>query len=102
VAYIYGERKQQQMFPASIEEYISADDPVRVYDAFVEQLNFEELGIHLDLNRVGPPEYDPRAMLKLLVYGYSYGIRSSRRLERAVHHNLSFIWLVFCPRNSLT
>jgi hypothetical protein len=32
-------------------------------------------------------------MLKLLVYGYSYGIRSSRKLERATHHNLSFIWL---------
>ena len=32
-------------------------------------------------------------MLKLLVYGYSYGIRSSRKLERACHHNLSFIWL---------
>ncbi|MCG2820339.1 MAG: IS1182 family transposase, partial [Candidatus Atribacteria bacterium] len=38
-------------------------------------------------------EYHPYAMLKLLVYGYSYGIRSSRKLERACHHNLSFIWL---------
>ena len=33
-------------------------------------------------------------MLKLLVYGYSYGVRSSRRLERETHYNLSFIWLV--------
>ena len=32
-------------------------------------------------------------MLKLLVYGYSYGIRSSRKLERVCHHNLSFVWL---------
>ena len=32
-------------------------------------------------------------MLKLLIYGYSHGIRSSRKLERAVHHNVSFIWL---------
>jgi len=42
---------------------------------------------------VGNSEYHPHAMLKLLVYGYSYGIRSSRKLERATHHNLSFIWL---------
>ncbi|GJQ24579.1 MAG: hypothetical protein HBSAPP01_23690 [Candidatus Brocadia sapporoensis] len=33
-------------------------------------------------------------MLKLIIYGYSYGNRSSRGLERACHHNLSFIWLV--------
>ena len=33
-------------------------------------------------------------MLKLLVYGYSYGVRSSRKLERAIYHNLSFIWLM--------
>ena len=33
-------------------------------------------------------------MVKLLVYAYSYGIRSSRKLEGACHHNLSFIWLM--------
>jgi transposase len=82
------------MFPPSLEEYVPTEDPVRVYDAFVEQLDFESLGIHLDPDQVGPPEYDPKAMLKLLVYGYAYGIRSSRKLERAVHHNLSFIWLM--------
>jgi len=32
-------------------------------------------------------------MLKVLVYGYSYGIRSRRKLERALHHNVSFMWL---------
>ena len=47
----------------------------------------------LDEQQIGPPEFDPRAMLKLLVYGYAYGIRSSRKLERALHHNVSFIWL---------
>jgi len=39
-------------------------------------------------------EYDPKVMLKLLVYGYSYGVRSSHKLEREVNYNLSFIWLV--------
>ena len=92
--YIVGARDQNQLFPASIEEYIGPEDPVRAYDAFVEQVDFAQLGIELDEHQVGPPEFDPRAMVKLLVYGYSYGIRSSRKLERATHHNVSFIWLM--------
>jgi transposase len=91
--YITGERKQTLILPASIEDYIRPDDPVRAYDAFVDQLDFQALGIFLDSHQVGHPEFDPAAMVKLLVYGYSYGIRSSRKLERATHHNLSFIWL---------
>jgi flagellar biosynthesis chaperone FliJ len=43
---------------------------------------------------VGNSEYDPKAMLKLFVYGYSYGIKSSRKLEREIYHNFSFIWLM--------
>jgi transposase len=82
-----------QLLPQRIEEYIASDDPVRAYDAFVEALDLRELGITLDPHQVGNSEYHPRSMLKLLVYGYSYGIRSSRKLERACHHNLSFIWL---------
>ena len=67
-------------------------DPVRVYDAFVDNLDINEPGIILGPeSQVGAPTYDPLAMLKLLVYGYSYGIRSSRRLERACYHNVSFI-----------
>ncbi len=91
--YITGERKQALLLPSSIEDYISPDDPVRAYDAFVDQLDFVQLGIQIDPYQVGHPEFDPRAMLKLLVYGYSYGLRSSRKLERATYHNLSFIWL---------
>jgi transposase len=82
-----------QLLPQRIEEYIAPDDPVRAYDAFVEALDLRALGITLDPHQVGNSEYHPLSMLKLLVYGYSYGIRSSRKLERATHHNLSFIWL---------
>jgi len=93
MAYRYGNRNQINLFPESMEDYIAPDDPVRAYDAFVGALDFRDLGITLDPNKVGNSEYHPHAMLKLLVYGYSYGIRSSRKLERATHHNLSFIWL---------
>ena len=94
MAYRTGERCQINMFPQSIEEYVAEDDPVRAYDAFVETLNLKELGIIWDDERVGNPEYNPKSMIKLLVYGYSYGIRSSRKLERAVYHNISFIWYI--------
>ena len=93
MAYRYGNRYQMQLLPQRIEEYVPSDDPVRAYDAFIEALDFRDLGITLDPNKVGNSEYHPHAMLKLLVYGYSYGTRSSRKLERACHHNLSFIWL---------
>lgn len=83
-----------ELFPPSIEGYISSEDPVRVYDAFVEYLDFQGLGIEIDPHKIGNPAYDPKTMLKLLVWGYSYGIRSSRKLERAVHHNVSFMWLM--------
>lgn len=94
MAYRYGNRKQIALLPQSIEDYVGQDDSVRAYDAFVEALDFNELGIVLDAHKVGNSEYNPKAMLKLLVYGYSYGFRSSRKLERAVYHNISFIFLL--------
>jgi len=93
MAYRYGNREQTELFPPSIEDYVGKDHPVRAYDAFVEALNFAELGILLDEHKVGNAEYYPKAMLKLIVYGYSYGLRGSRKLERAVYDNFSFIWL---------
>jgi transposase len=41
-------------------------------------------------------------MLKVMLYGYSYGIRSSRKLERALHHNITFMWLSGGNKNSYT
>jgi len=94
MAYRYGNRYQMALLPESIEDYVPKDDPVRAYDAFVEALDFNELGIEINTQKVGNSEYDPKVMLKLLVYGYSYGTKSSRKLERAIYHNLSFIWLM--------
>lgn len=94
MAYRYGNREQVSMFPASIDEYVPMDSPVRAYDEFVEVLNFPQLGIDLNCRKVGNSEYDPKAMLKLLLYGYSYGVKSSRKLEREVNNNLTFIWLM--------
>jgi len=45
MAYRCGNRYQMDLMPQSIEEYVSADNPVRAYDAFVEALDFQHLGI---------------------------------------------------------
>ncbi len=93
MAYRYGDRKQRMLFPQSVDEYIPEDAPVRAYDVIVDSMDFDALGIQIDRNKVGCPQYDPGAMLKLLIYGYSYGVRSSRKLERETYYNFSFIWL---------
>lgn len=93
MAYRQMERNQMMLFPPSIEEYISEDDPVRAYNAMIDAMGIDALGINWEPDKVGCPQYDPMVMLKILVYGCSYGVRSSRKLERALHHNLSFIWL---------
>ena len=95
MAYRHGtDRRQLMVLPPTLDQYVSQEHPVRAYDAFVDALNVRELGIELDERKVGNSEYDPRSMLKLLLYGYSYGVKSSRKLERELHNNLSFIWLM--------
>jgi transposase len=83
---------QNRCLPLIIDDYVGPDDPVRVYDAFVDTLDLPSLGILIE-SKPGPDEYHPAVLLKLFIYGYSYGIRSSRKLERACCHNLSFQWL---------
>lgn len=94
MAYRYGDRNQLALFPPCVDDFVPKDAAVRAYDAMVDALDFKELGIELDPDNVGNPQYDPRAMLKLHVYGTAYGVRSSRKLEREVHYNVSFIWLM--------
>lgn len=94
MAYRYGNRDQVSLFPPCVDDYVPRDAVVRAYDAMVEALDFKELGIEIEPRAVGNPQYDPKAMLKLHIYGIAYGIRSSRKLERETYYNISFIWLV--------
>jgi transposase len=93
MSYKTGNRIQHTFLPPAIEDYISPEDPVRVYDAFVDSLDFNLLGLSFEPQK-GAESYCPKKMLKLIIYGISYGINSSRKLERACNHNLSFIWLL--------
>lgn len=90
------DRMEELLFPPCIDDYVSVDNPVRVIDAFVEQLSLKELGLEerKDKKRNGANAYDPRALMKLYIYGYSNRIRSSREMEKATHRNLEVIWLM--------
>ncbi len=95
MAYMMNNRLQSILLPPVIEDYVLADAPVRVYDAFVDSMDFKDLGISLMPSpKGGQDEYYPKDLMKLIIFGYSYGIRSSRKLERACHDNISFIWLI--------
>lgn len=93
MAYKVRDRMQPVFLPSTIDDYVGPQDPVRVYDAFVDALDFKALGISLT-PQAGADGYYPKDMLKLIIYAYSYGHRSSRKIERACHHNLSFQWLM--------
>jgi transposase len=65
--YVQGvDRNQTTLFPESIEDYITGDNPVRVIDVYVEQLDMGALKFNFaTAPLVGRPPYDPRVMLKL-------------------------------------
>ncbi len=96
MAYKKGQnRRQRVLFPDCIEEYVEADAPVRLMDAFVDRLNMEELGfLRSTPAETGTPGYDPRDLLKLYIYGYFYWARSSRKLARECKCNIEVMWLI--------
>jgi transposase len=83
------------LFPPSLDEYITDDNPVRFIDAFVDQLELQQLGF---LRAVaaprGRPAYHPADLLKLYIYGYLNRLRSSRLLERETRRNVELMWLL--------
>jgi transposase len=96
MSYVQGEdRGQVALLPAAIEDYVAAEAPVRVIDAFVAGLDMIRVGFRRSVPAAtGRPPYDPRDLLKLYLYGYLNEIRSSRRLERECSRNVELMWLV--------
>jgi transposase/macrodomain Ter protein organizer (MatP/YcbG family) len=88
------DRGQSTLFPECLEDWIYEDNPVRVIDAFVEELDLAELRFSgVDPEATGRPAYHPSALLKLYIYGYLNRIQSSRRLEREAGRNVEVMWL---------
>ena len=90
------QREQGQLLPMRVEDYVSADNPVRALDAYVESLDLHALGVANTAGGVsaGQPAYPPAALLKLYLYGYLMRVRSSRRLAAECYRNLEVMWLL--------
>ena len=88
-------RNQVILFPESVEDYITEDNPVRFIDAFVSSLDLAALGfLRAQSAETGRPAYDPGDLLRLYLYGYLNRVRSSRMLERETKVNLEVMWLL--------
>jgi len=88
------DRRQAVLLPESLDDYVDADNPVRVVDAYVDALDPTGLGFDgVAPEATGRPGYHPATLLKIYLYGYLNQVQSSRRLERECGRNLELIWL---------
>ena len=88
------DRSQSTLFPDHLDDYITEDNPVRVVDVFVDELDMKQLGFEgAEPEATGRPAYHPATLLKIYIYGYLNRIQSSRRLERETQRNVELIWL---------
>jgi transposase len=88
------ERTQVTLLPECLDDYIGEDNPVRVVDVFVDELDLGVLGFDgVDPAVTGRPAYHPAVLLKIYIYGYLNRIQSSRRLEREAQRNVELMWL---------
>jgi transposase len=87
------DRSQGTLFPERLDDYVEEDNPVRVIDVFIDDLDISGLGFKAEPAATGRPGYHPKTMLKLYVYGYLNRVQSSRRLEVEAQRNIELMWL---------
>jgi transposase len=88
------DRSQVTLLPECLDDFIAEDNPVRVVDAFVAELDLARLGFAGSTPATtGRPSYDPAVLLKIYIYGYLNRVQSSRRLERECQRNVELMWL---------
>ena len=90
--FIDGEdRLQQTLLPNSLEDYASEENPVRVIEVFIDELDLAALGFSgMTPAATGRP---PSTLLKIYLYGYLNRVQSSRRPEREAQRNIELMWL---------
>ncbi len=89
-------REQSWLFPPTLDELLPENHPARFVAALVDGLdraNWSELGVDIDGEPLGSPAYHPRGLLSVWVYGFTTGVRSSRKLEAACRDQIPYLWL---------
>src|SRR6476620_10147181 len=88
------DRMQQTLLPHSLEDYVGEENPVRVIEVFIDELDLAALGFSgMTPAATGRPAYHPSTLLKIYLYGYLNRIQSSRRLEHETQRNIELMWL---------
>lgn len=85
------EQHQSTLFPASIDELVSRDHFVRFLDKIIEMLDFNEL--YNSYSEEGNTAYHPKMLIKILIYAYSIGVRSSRQIASRMLSDIYFMYL---------
>lgn len=87
------DQTQQFLLPPSLDDWLTGDDEARFISEIVDEvLDLTDIYASYDNRRGGPP-YEPAMMLKVLLYAYSTGITSSRKIEKACHRDIAFRWI---------
>lgn len=95
--FIEPRNRKQLMLPQCLDDYVTADHPVRVIDTMVEEIYKSNKELFTSSNSqtdVGRPAYHKTLFVKLFLYGFINRIRSSRRLEQEAGRNFELIWLL--------
>ena len=88
------DRSQLILLPDCLDDYVGEDNPVRIVDAFIDELDLAVLGFAGVIpEATGRPSYHPVTLLKIYLYGYLNRVQSSRRLERETQRNIELMWL---------
>src|ERR1700745_4070371 len=93
--FVEGEdRRQGALLPHCLDDYVTENNPVRVIEAFIDELDLATLGFDgVVPETTGRPAYHPSTLLKIYLYGYLNRVQSSRRLEREAQRNIELMWL---------
>jgi transposase len=86
-----GNRKQQYLFPPSVEDWLPADHLARFVVEIVDQLDISS--ITNEYGGRGSKAYAPAMMTALLFYGYATGVFSSRKIERSTYDSVAFRYI---------
>jgi len=82
---------QIMLMPPSLDEKVCEGHLARYISTLVDELDVRE--IEEGYSEIGCRAYHPRMLIKLLLYGYSIGIRSSRRIQKETREDMVFMWL---------
>ena len=86
---------RDQISFGSFEDRISKDNPVRFIAIFSEKLDLEKIGFSVKtLRKEGRPSFEGSLFVRLYLYGYLNGLRSSRKLEKECERNIELHWLL--------